>query len=480
MRTDRSVSAALAHVLAGVLAGCSSGSMLTGAEPPPATYLKPGMATELRSPERENRITVADAVHESLLQNRLVVQARVNAAIAATSRREALSTMIPQVRILGGYRWQDEPPRVDSPNLGSFTTGVDQQWDAEIAARFPIFAFGRYLNAYRAAKLAEGATVAQQQVTEADIAATVTAAAFDMLETIRQIDVARANEEALARQVADSEALLEAGRVTRASLLESQVQYDTARRERERLESLVPIRRLLLNSLLARPIDMPTEIVDERITDAPTWTLAEAEREALGSRPELRAADLELASLQKSYKSAVAAELPELRGALSYSDTDNPFTAPQDPVIFRFTFDIPVFQGGGGLARIQRARYEVDLARIRRRDLEDQVRREVAESLRSVQETYKDIEVAERSVERQEEALRIRREEPANGRATTREVLDTITTLNRAKFAYVNAIYEYNIALRELHRARGGDPRAEPSSSPPERVGVGGAADAGE
>jgi outer membrane protein TolC len=429
------------------------------------------MAMELRAAERPDRISIADAVQESLLQNRAVILSRVDAAIAATSRREILGTMIPDLRITGGYRWQDAPPSFPG---ATFPVGVDQQWDGEISTSFPIFAFGRYLNAYRAAKLAEGAAVARQQVTEADIAAVVTAAAFDLLETIQQIDVARSNEEALARQVDDSQALLDAGRVTRASLLESQVLHDTARREREKLESLVPIRRIVLNSLLARPIESPTEIIDQRVTDEPTWTLEQAEREALGARPELRAADLELASLQKRYKSAVAAELPEFRGRLSYSDTDNPFTNPQDPVIFRFTFDIPVFQGGSGLARIERARYEVDLARIRRRDLEDVVRREVAETLRSVLETYRDIAVAGRSVERQEEALRIRREEQANGRATTREVLDTITTLNRAKFAYVNAIYAYNIALRELHRARGGDPRAVPSPTPPERVGIDG------
>jgi outer membrane protein len=457
----------------GLIASCTSGSVMNRAEPPPATYLKPGMATELRAPERADRITVNEAVNEALLQNRMVVTARVNAAVSSTSRREALAAMIPQVRITGGYRWQNEISAVNAPGAPApIVTGVDEQWDAEIAATFPIFAFGRYLNTYRAAKLNEGATVAQQQVTEADIAATVTAAAFDLLETIQQIDVARSNEEALRRQVDDSDALLEAGRVTRASLLESQVLYDTAKRDREKLESLVPIRRLVLNSLLARPLDTQTEVVDQRVTDAPTWSLELAERQALGSRPELRAADLDLASLHKRYKSAVAAELPEFRGSLAYARTDNPFTIPQDPVSFRFTFDIPVFQGGAGIARIQRARYEVDLARIRRRDLEDEVRREVAQTLRQVNENFRDIEVAQRSVVRQEEALRIRREEQINGRATTREVLDTITTLNRAKFGYINSIYEYNIALREFHRARGGDPRTRPSASPPKGLGI--------
>jgi len=458
--------------------GCSRDALFTSAEPPPATYLKPGMAPELRAAKRPERISVIDAVNEALVQNRMVITSRVRAAIASTNRREALAAMIPHVGITGGYRRQDEPPRVNSPGFPvPIVTGVDQEWSGSVTMSFPIFAFGRYLNGYRAAKLAEGAAVARQEVSEADIANTVTASAFDLLETLRQIDVALANEKALKRQVSDSQALLDAGRVTKASLLESQVQYDVAVRDREKLESIVPIRRIVLNSLLGRPVDAPIDVIDDSITEEPTWTLQAAERDALSARPELLAADLDLASMQKRYKSAVAAELPEFRGSLSYSRTDNPFQAPQDPVIFNFTFDIPVFQGGGEFARIQRARYEVDLARIQRRDLEDVVRREVAEAHRRVMEAYRDIAVAKRSEERQAEALRIRREEQANGKATTREVLDTISTLNNAQFAHVRSIYDYNVALRELHRARGGDPRVQPSATPSSSARAGAASE---
>ena len=79
-----------------LIVSCTSGSVMNRAEPPPATYLKPGMATELRAPERADRITVNEAVNEALLQNRMVVTARVNAAVSSTSRREALAAMIPE------------------------------------------------------------------------------------------------------------------------------------------------------------------------------------------------------------------------------------------------------------------------------------------------------------------------------------------------------------------------------------------------
>ena len=62
--------------------------------------------------------------------------------------------------------------------------------------------------------------------------------------------VARDNEASFLQQVKDSEALLEAGRVTRSALLEAQVIHDNAKREREKAESLVPIKRMTLNEIL--------------------------------------------------------------------------------------------------------------------------------------------------------------------------------------------------------------------------------------
>ena len=77
-------------------------------------------------------------------------------------------------------------------------------------------------------------------------------------------------------------------------------------------------------------------------------------------------------------------------------------------------------------------------------------------------ESYRDIGVASKSRAQATESLRIQQEKFRNGRATSQEVLISTSLLTNTRAAYVNAVYTYNVALRNLHRARGGDPQLGP------------------
>jgi outer membrane protein len=423
-----------------------------------------GAAADTAAPApAKARITVQEAVAEALAHNRGVLQARLGVAIGGTYEREARSALLPNVSAQGSYSRVDKAPQAVAPELGtSFTVGPKEVWSFGLNMNFPIYGFGRYLNAFRASVLSRKGEEARRDTVESDIAAAVTAAAFDLLAGIRAVDVAISDEEAFAQQVRDSQALLDAGRVTRSALLEAQVEHDRAIRTRERLQSAIPILRMTLNTLLGRDPHAQIDVVDAPVTRPPIWQPGALEDEAVIRRAELRAARLDVAAAERDLKAAIGRELPELRGNLSYDTSDNRFSNPKDRTTLLLTLDIPVFTGGGRGARIQRARYELDVSRLALRDLEAQVRNEIASRYREADEAYRDIAVAQRSIERSEESLRIQREKFQNGRATSREVLDSTALVTEAKVAYLRALYSYNVAIQELHRARGGDPRQNP------------------
>ncbi len=409
------------------------------------------------------RLTIAEAVDEALAQNRTLMQARLGVLIGGTRADEAKAALYPAVDLRGTYTRRNEAPLAVAPELGtSFSVGPREAFGLNLVASYSIYGFGRHIHAYRAAQLQQRKLDADREAAEADIAAAVTAAAFDLLEGIRAVDVARDDEEALRRQVHDAQALLDAGRVTKVDVLEAEVEHDASRRARERLESRVPLLRIALNALLGRATDAATEIVDEPSSVAPGWDAAEVLAGALASRPEVRAAALEIESLERESRAAAARELPELSGTLTYTDTTSPFTTPSDAVILGLSVDVPIFTAGARSARIRRAELDLDRARLRRLDVETVVRSEVAEALRNVDESFRDIEVAARSIAKSEESLRIQREKFASGRATSREVLDSTALLSRTRFAHLTSLFNYNVALRALHRARGADPRSSP------------------
>ena len=449
-----------ALLLAGVLAGCASNPAVSVPDGPD----KGSAPVTRKTRNRAKRLTVEAAIDEALASNRTVAQARLNRAIAGTSTREARSALLPQAGFRGGVRRVDEAPRAVASEIpgGGFSVGPRDVWSADFNINFPIFAFGRYLNNFRAARFAEQQSEAQRDATESDVAAAVTAAAFDMLENLRGIKTALADEEARERTVRDSEALFAAETVTRDAVLESKVQYDLARRRRELLESFTPVLRMRLNLLLGRPAHAPTEIIDAPEKRPPVWRLDGLEDEALARRAELRAARLAVKASERALRSTIGGELGEVRGNLTWETDNSPFRSPEDSASVQVTLEVPIFTAGGRGARIRRSRYALEVQQLQLRELETQIRIEVADALRAAQQSFADIEVAERSIERAQESLRIQREKFNNGRATSQEVLISTSLLTDARFNYNNALYTYNVALRELHRARGADPRKGP------------------
>lgn len=482
MRTDWSVFALCGLLLAG---GCQSSprGSESGSVWVPVAEAREASAPDTGEPEQEAlekarkrplELSVAAAVDESLEANPGVRTARLQEAIARTVERESRAGLLPAFFFRGTYSRRDSPPNAVIPPLGATNVGPQDQANANVTLEFPIFAFGRYINAYKAAQLSRQAAEADTHASEADVAAAVTAAAFDLLLTQESVRVAQANEDALLRQVQDSQALLDAGRVTRSALLEAQVLHDIARREKERAASLVKIKRMTLNELLGRPPHMETAIIDDRDVPAPEFDLGKLTSEALRRRPELIAARLDVESAVRNAKSVLGRWLPEVRGAVRYQATDNAFTSPQSWATFDLSLDIPLYVGGANYAQIRRARREVEVQRVLLENLERRVQTEVATAYREVMESYKDIGVGVRSIKRSEENLRIQREKFNNGRAISQEVLQSNSLLTNSRFDWARAVYSYKNALRELHRARGADPRVEPKSTDtPQAAGKG-------
>jgi len=481
MNTDRSV--LILVLTATLVAGCGSprggaaGGVLAVAEPlaggehamvdwpapEESSAQEPAGGSEAAEEfHRAPRITISDAVTEALAYNRTVKQAELFARIGVTYEKEARSAMIPQLGGTVGYRAVNEARSIQSPGLPSIQIGVDEEWTGSLIMSFPVFAFGRHINTYRAAVLSRQQAEADSDATDSDIAAAVTAAAFDVLEAQANVDVALSSEKALWQQVEDARARYEAETVTKEAVLEAEVQHAQAKRLREKLQSSVPILVMRLNLVLGRPAHAGTEVVDDPDTREPIWKLESLEREAVTRRPELRSAELAVAAAERTVKATIGGELGEIRGRVSWDVTDNTIQQPQDQLTLFFGLDLPIFTGGARSARIRRSRYELGITQLQLRDLQTQIRTEVADAYRQVVESYRDIGVASKSRAQATESLRIQQEKFRNGRATSQEVLISTSLLTNTRADYVNAIYTYNVALRGLHRARGADPRLEP------------------
>ena len=133
--------------------------------------LKDGGEEATKRP-RKLRITVSDAVRESLAANRTVSQARLAAAIALANEREARAGLLPALFLAGAYSKRDSTPTVVTPTV-TFITGPREVASYALSLDFPVFAFGKYIHAYSAAKFARRGAEADSAAAESVTTATL-------------------------------------------------------------------------------------------------------------------------------------------------------------------------------------------------------------------------------------------------------------------------------------------------------------------
>ena len=87
--------------------------------------------------------------------------------------------------------------------------------------------------------------------------------------------------------------------------------------------------------------------------------------------------------------------------------------------------------------------------------MKDMVTLEVKKAYLYIQDSEKNIVVAEKAIEQAEENFRINEERYKEQIATSTEVLDAQTLLTQARTNYYNTLNVYNIAKAKLERAMG-------------------------
>ena len=88
-------------------------------------------------------------------------------------------------------------------------------------------------------------------------------------------------------------------------------------------------------------------------------------------------------------------------------------------------------------------------------NVKDQVALDVKNAWLTLNETKKQVAVAQKAIEQAEENYRISRERYREQVGTSTDVLDAQTLLTREKFNYFNALSDYNISIAKLERAMG-------------------------
>ena len=294
-----------------------------------------------------------------------------------------------------------------------------------------------------------------------DLILTAKQAYYNILAAEKSVMVAQQSVEALESQLNVAKNFFEVGMTPRSDLLEAEVELANGKKDLIAAQNSVRLAKSQLNNILRRPVNQEVEVMDvsELLPTAPEFD--EAEKAAMGKRPEIMRAEKAVEQAEQGIRLAQAEYYPTLNFKASYEKGGDDMLVQG----YDYTSDETTTLGlslGWTIWDWRKRDYTVAEYRsmLRRsrytlHELEELISLEVKAAVLAIQENREAIVVAKKGVESGEEGFRMSQERYKEQVATSTEVLNAQTRLTSARTNYFSALYGYHLALAQLRRAMG-------------------------
>lgn len=412
------------------------------------------------------QMTVHEAVETALRRNPQILASAAKVTAAHKGVNFARSQFYPRLDFSALYREQAPEVSFRLPPIaggmpGEVTIIPHSYREFNLQLAQPIYTGGKLEAAYGVAKCA--ADIAELEYTNGklQLVRRVRYAYLDVLEAEALIDVAKAAFERVQELRRVVSLMFEAGRVAKFDVLRVEAELAQTRDELVRAQNALELARSAFNTLLARDVNAPVELV--KVTEPPKQPeeLAREDAEVVAlelarmQRPDLKAALRSVELAKQRVKLAEADRMPTLSLATTFRRQTRTGFAAAESKAAMVIVQAPLFDSGRVDAQVEQAKAELNGAKETLSAVEKQVALEVRQAIlnwHSAQERFK---AAIAVLEQAEEAYRIARLRYEAGVGTNVEVLDAQAALTRARTNYVRALHDLHRAIADFDYAIG-------------------------
>lgn len=412
------------------------------------------------------QVNLAEAIRLALANNPDIVAADQEVAISQAQHRLMISQALPSVHAVGGYtRYLDEQRLVAARSNGEPGVFTRDPVTADITLSVPLFSGLRVYHEVAASNLAWDASRNRVSRNRQELAFTVSSLFFAILAQRQFITSLESSSAALHAHVQQVVELIAAQKVARADRLRAEVRLaDLLQKiERER-NALAILTTVFANQLGGIDVEV-TGVLEFRPAEQDP-PLEQMVSQAFAAREDLRAARLLASAQSRNVDAAAARHLPTVALQASYGVRWAPLSsgrsagvgAVEDVGRVGIVLDVPLFEGGRTMARVDEQRARLTAARERVRKLELQIRLEVETALLNVSSSHRRVLVTEQAVKQAGESLRIEALRYASGKGANADVLDAQAALLEAQSSHYKALADHNTALAQRKFALGAAP----------------------
>jgi outer membrane protein len=333
----------------------------------------PGHSEDLLDAYRQARandpvLSQADAtrlgIGENVVQSRALLLPSVNGQYGISQSQVAGPT--PQ-----GVRNDDGSVTIISPD-----TGWSRNRDLSATVNQTVFDLSKIAN-LQAAKSAASSQDATYEAALQALSTRVATAYFQVLTSDDALTFARANEQALSRQLEQAQQRFDVGLSAITDVQDAKAQHDSAVAAAITAENTLADAREQLTEITGAPADNLKKLREDLPMNPPQPNDAKAWVDtAVQTSPTISAAQYNVKSAEQSINAARAGHLPTVEASASYGKSSNwvqnrvPGFSTDDSLTgsgrgtttVGVTLNVPIFQGGATQSRVRQSIYQRDAA----------------------------------------------------------------------------------------------------------------------
>lgn len=354
-----------------------------------------------------------------------------------------------------GYEYNAKKSSVNGQN--ALQNGTSKSFGNQFAVTVPIYSAARdaAVEAARYTREGKGAALeAQYQTSKLQAAKDY----YGLIMNRNKVDIAQQSVRDYDAHLTNVNQQYAVGIVAKSDVLASKTSLAEAQTNLVSTKNAADIAESTLNKYIGLPVATKVETADRELGYAPyNVTLEQARAYAMLHRAELVEAAMSVKQAEENVNKAKAGHLPSVDGSLSKSWGGDSWSGTGDSNSWTIGAGVTwsIWDGGATNESIKVQKANLEAAKEANLEQIDAVALQVHQAYLDMKAAEQTINSTRVAVEQGQENFRIATLRYRAGVGINLDVLDAETKLSTARNNYVDALYNYNIAVATLEQAMG-------------------------
>lgn len=395
--------------------------------------------------EKKDPLTLDQCIEFALRQHPAIVAARKTLSVNQSRIGQAQSDYYPQLSSSSGYNRYWDTTRHDV-------------YSTSLILSQNIYDFGR----------TQSRTAIQQHYLESAVLDLenvirqtlfgVKKAYYGVLAAEQSRDAAKETVSQFDQHLKQANAFYQAGRRARYEVTRAEVDLSNARLALIKAENVLKLARVSLDTALGGESEVAARGIEDHLKLSPyAFVFEKAQEKAYQERADLNSLLFRKKALEESLALAQKGFYPTFSGNAAYTYAgDDRTSQTRDEWKLGATLTIPIFSGFLTKYQIDEAKANLKVLAANEEGLRQTIFQEIQQGYLNLKEAEERISHTELAIRQAKENLDLANGRYATGVGSPMEVTDAEVSLNNAKLAHIQALYDWKMAQAEIEKALGG------------------------